>query len=481
MSSFNPVRFLNLPVSIRKEVYFHLDGNFCGAHPCPIDILYTSNNVELPVKPRCKRSKRSKKLLKYMYPVFASYLNIFEYSPQLIEKWLEYAFWLRYDCLVLDCLKVNHLYGGSLIGPLEWTYLDNELRLAYFNKASMLEVWYTFKEYKKWVIEVAAYDDLGVTHIDYIQFNIENLTSQKVDKCLFLLEQKDLLTTVSELQFGQDEEVGGEEEEQGEEDDEDDEADSDETAKFKVTSKKRTASKSLGNDSVRKNRKHLTDTSVIRTIKSTELMKNLRKISVRGEQLYELLINFHGFRDNPGKTISYIVKRRINEIQLSRTDRISRTGLADFTRWDNLQILALDRMVYVDLNKIVFPKNLKSLTMKHISQIKWWDIEENIINELKMDKKTFKSSYIREKNNSFTRFLSRNQINIMELDKSEIDQMTFFRCQALVWQSVGALNHIRLESVSKVCNGNVIVPRALFYSKRIEIFQCKEISEVMVI
>lgn len=418
-----------------------------------------------------------------MYPVFASYLNIFEYSPQLIEKWLEYAFWLRYDCLVLDCLKVNHLYGGSLIGALEWTYLDNELRLAYFNKTSMLEVWYTFKEYKKWVIEVAAYDEPDLTDINYTQFNIENLTPQKVDKCLLLLEQKDLLTTVSEIQFGQDEEIGGVEEEQGEDDNEDNEADSDETAKpkSKVTNKKRTASKSLGNDSVRKNRNQLTNMSVIRTIKSTEFMKNLRKISVRGEQLYELLINFHGFRDNPGKTISYIVKRRINEIQLSRTDQISRTGLADFTRWDNLRILVLSRMAYVDLNKIVFPKNLKSLKMEYISQIKWWEIEENIRKELNMDKKTFKSSYIREKNNRFTRFLGLSQIKIMELDKSEIDQITFFRCQALVWQSFGTLNHIRLERVSKVCNDNIIVPRALFYSKRIEIFQCEEISEVMVI
>lgn len=297
MPPFNPVRFLNLPIDIRKEVYFHLDGDFCGAHPCPIDILYTSNNVELPEKPGYKRSKRSKKLLKYMYPVFSSYLNIFEYSPQLIEKWLEYAFWLRYDSLVLDCLKVNHLYDGLLIGALEWTYLDNELRLAYFNKDSMLEVWYSFKEYKKWVIDCAAYDEFDSTDVSNIQLNIDNSTSQLVDKCLLILEQKDLFATVRELQFGQDEEVGGEE------DADDCEADSDEKIKSKstTTNKKRPASKSSysDNDRVTGKRNQLTNMSVIRTIKSMEPMKGLRKLTVRGEKLYELLIKFSWVQRKP--------------------------------------------------------------------------------------------------------------------------------------------------------------------------------------
>ncbi|CAI4048239.1 hypothetical protein SKDZ_13G2200 [Saccharomyces kudriavzevii ZP591] len=479
MPPFNPVRFLNLPIDIRKEVYFHLDGDFCGAHPCPIDILYTSNNVELPEKPGYKRSKRSKKLLKYMYPVFSSYLNIFEYSPQLIEKWLEYAFWLRYDSLVLDCLKVNHLYDGLLIGALEWTYLDNELRLAYFNKDSMLEVWYSFKEYKKWVIDCAAYDEFDSTDVSNIQLNIDNSTSQLVDKCLLILEQKDLFATVRELQFGQDEEVGGEE------DADDCEADSDEKIKSKstTTNKKRPASKSSysDNDRVTGKRNQLTNMSVIRTIKSMEPMKGLRKLTVRGEKLYELLINFHGFRENPGKTISYIVKRRIIEIQLSRMDQISRTGLADLTRWDNLQTLVLSRIAYVDLNNVVFPKNFKSLTMKRVNKIKWWNIKENILKELKLEEDYFESLYTKDNNTRFTKIFNLGRMKINELDKSEINQMTYFRCQALVWHSFGTLNHIKLQNVSEVCNNNIIVPRALFDSKRIEIFQCEKISDILVI
>ena len=479
MLSFNPIKFLTLPIDIRKEVYFHLDGNFCGAHPCSIDILYTSNDVELPGKSGYKRSKKSKKLLKYMYPVFASYLNIFEYSPPLIEKWLEYAFWLRYDCLVLDCLKVNHLYDGTLIGALEWTYLDNELRLAYFNKASMLEVWYTFKEYKKWVIDGAAYNDHSLIKVDNIQIDIDNLTPELLDKCLTLLEQKDLFASIRELKFGQDEEVEGEKD-----------VDASETVSgenFKVnstvTNKKRSAAtRSYADDGcVGAKQNQLTSVSVIRTVKSMELMKSLRKITVRGEMLYELLINFHGFRDNPGKTISYIVKRRINEIRLSRMDQISRTGLADFTRWDNLQTLVLSRIAYIDLNNIVLPKNFKSLTMKRISKIKWWNIEENILKELKLDRKTFKTLYIREDSSRFTKFLNLRQTEVKELDKSEINQITYFRCQALVWLSFQTLNHIKLQSVSEVCNNNIIVPRALFDSKRVEIYQCEKISEILVI
>ncbi|EJS42384.1 ctf13p [Saccharomyces arboricola H-6] len=477
MPSFNPVRFLDLPIDIRKEVYFHLDGDFCGAHPCPIDVLYSSNTVELPGTPGYKRSKRSKKLLKYMYPVFASHLSIFEYSPPLIEEWLEYAFWLRYDCLVLDCLKVNHLYDGSLIGALEWTYLDNELRLAYFNKASMLEVWYTFKEYKKWVIESAACYEFDSNYVSNIKFDIENLTPQTVYKCLSVLEKKDLLSTLRELQFGQDEEVR--------EEDDDDEAGSDQYAKSKSTviRKKRASPRSSHPDAdrVKGKQKQLTNMSVTSTIKMMELMKSLRKITVRGEKLYELLINFHGFRDNPGKTISYIVKRRINEIQLSRMEQISRTGLADFTRWDNLQAVILSRIAYVDLNNIVFPKNFKSLTMKRVDKIKWWNIEESILKELKLDKKIFRKLYIREDKSRFTKFLNLCQTKIKELDKSEIDQIKYFRCQALVWHSFGTLNHIKLQNISEVRNNNIIVPRALFDSKRVEIFQCEKISEVLVI
>lgn len=478
MPSFNPVRFLELPIDIRKEVYFHLDGNFCGAHPYPIDILYKSNDVELPGKPSYKRSKRSKKLLRYMYPVFATYLNIFEYSPQLIEKWLEYAFWLRYDCLVLDCFKVNHLYDGTLIDALEWTYLDNELRLAYFNKASMLEVWYTFKEYKKWVIDSVAFDELDLLNVSNIRFNIDNLTPQLVDKCLSILEQKDLFATIGEVQFGQDEEVG-------EEKDVDvSGANSDENSSPSSTikNKKRSASKRSHSDNGNVGATHnqLTSISIIRTIRSMESMKSLRKITVRGEKLYELLINFHGFRDNPGKTISYIVKRRINEIRLSRMNQISRTGLADFTRWDNLQKLVLSRVAYIDLNSIVFPKNFKSLTMKRVSKIKWWNIEENILKELKVDKRTFKSLYIKEDDSKFTKFFNLRHTRIKELDKSEINQITYLRCQAIVWLSFRTLNHIKLQNVSEVFN-NIIVPRALFDSKRVEIYRCEKISQVLVI
>ena len=56
----------------------------------------------------------------------------------------------------------------------------------------------------------------------------------------------------------------------------------------------------------------------------------------------------------------------------------------------------LSRIAYIDLNGIVFPKNFKSLTIKHVRKIRWWNIEENILKELKVNKKTFKSLYIKE-------------------------------------------------------------------------------------
>lgn len=77
-------------------------------------------------------------------------------------------------------------------------------------------------------------------------------------------------------------------------------------------------------------------------------------------------------------------------------------------------------------------------------------------------------------------FFNLRHTRIKELDKSEINQITYLRCQAIVWLSFRTLNHIKLQNVSEVFN-NIIVPRALFDSKRVEIYRCEKISQVLVI
>lgn len=424
--------FFGLPIDIRRQVYYHLDGNFCKIAPAPVQHLYIDEVIQLSPKTEA-RSKRQELLFKRYYELFSPYLNIFDYSPSLFDQWLEYSLWLRYDAIVLDCMRINHSYGGSLIGHLDWIYLDDRPRLAYF-KNCMLMVWYTLREYARWIIKEEI-DDEEADNLNLFGLNLEYLNLDMVKKILNSMKFNDYVMLLSEVFFDQEDE---------------DESD-------------------LGEDKMDIDEMSypMNDLKGIEVIKDLDTMKNLAKISVRGAPLFEALINFHGVRDNPGKTISYMVKKRIMQLELWQISDPSKTGLADFTRWENLRDLRLIKVRSVDLNKFVLPKLCQILILKQVTVMRWWDVESKI-NELIEGKTTI------TKLDDFT--------NERRLDQKTMDPSEIMQCRSIVWQSLKNLNFLKLQNVSEIYGGKIVVPNALYNNRRIQIFPSTSmVNEIIIV
>lgn len=414
------VLLLELPIDIRRQIYYHLDGNFCKIAPAPVQQLYFNDAVLLDSKPE-RRSKKQKVLYKRYHRLFSQYLSIFDYMPSLFDQWLEYSLWLRYDAIVLDCLRLNHAYDGSLMSHLDWIYLDDRPRLAFF-KNCMLMVWYTLREYSRWIVKEESNEE-ETDSIDFFGLNLEYLDLVTVKKILNSMKHNDLFMLLSEVFFDQEDEEDSSEM--------DDKIETDEVS-FPMD-----------------------DLKGIEVINSMEYMKNLSKISVRGSHLYEALINFHGVRDNPGKTISYVVKKRVMRLELWQISDLSKTGLADFTRWENIRDLRLIKIGLVDLNKIVIPELCQVLVLKQVSVVIWWNLEP-IINGL------IKGRNILTKLNKFT--------NLKCLDQKAMDPDEIMQCRSVVWQTFKRLNYLKLQDVTKISGRKIVVPHALYNNKRIQIF-----------
>ncbi|QLG72620.1 hypothetical protein HG535_0D03280 [Zygotorulaspora mrakii] len=407
--------FLQLPVDIRCLVYFQLDGEFTLAGPQCIEKLYAAETVQV-LTGLYKRTKYQKLIHKELYHWFSQYLDIFEYSPALIDKWLEYSLWLRYDGIVLDSLRLNHVYGGELLGQIDCVELGNKLRLAYF-KDSMIQLWYTYREYVRWIANIGTEMD-----IDYVRVNLENYTSAKLDTLLHDLKQNEMLPFINCILL-------------------EDEKEDDLSMKYH---------QDLDEDSPYQ----LTDVSVISIIKNMESMKNLIEIGVRGYHLYETLINMHGVRDNPGKTINYIVRSRIKKINLTQ---IPKLGLCDLTRWENLRELTLINVQEINLNMLVIPSKCQVLNVRKVNTLNWWlllDAIEARIQENHFQKWKNDSPY------GYTTLKRINNSSIDDLDKIE-------ECKTLVFNALGSLNLIRIQDVQQIKGNKIVVPSNLYDNKRI--------------
>ncbi|QLQ78146.1 hypothetical protein HG537_0A03930 [Torulaspora globosa] len=424
--------FLALPVDIRVRVYYHLDGNFNSVTPDPIEQLYCDKIIKLAPQAQEDRNSGQKLLRKKLYGIFARYLNIFDYSPLLIDRWLEYALWLRYDSIVLDCMRLNHAYGGALIGQMDWIYLDGRLRLGYF-KNCMLVVWYTLREYARWIIREETQEE-DLDGISFFRLNVEYSSLDLLKRIFNSMRNNDLFLLLSEVFL----------EEDGE-----------------------TDLPALVDDDNDQIAYPIEDLKVIELLGKIELMKNLNKISVRGDRLFEALINFHGVRDNPGRTISYMVRKRIMRLELWQLNEPARSGLADFTKWENLRELRFVNINTIDLNKLVIPNVCKMILLDRVSEVVWWDLETKISSVIE-------GSTITRKLNGTTklRFLDRNSLKSDNLGQ----------CQSIVWQAFKHLNFLKLQNVTKVRGGKIVIPCALYNNKRILVFPTTScINEIIVI
>lgn len=420
--------FLGLPINIRKLVYFHLDGKFVDLGPDISQNLYFTNVIKLPAE-RYEPSKYQERLRRRSYRIFEPYLSLFDYSLSLVDEWLEYSLWLRYDCIILDCMRLNHLYGGELIGPINLIYLDGRVRLAYFDKNYMLWNWYTYGEYARWIDEENDQIDLS-----YLKLNLEYLSHDLMIRILREMQRDQLLDFINQIQF--------EQEDQEDDPKKFDNQDDFETASYRIK-----------------------DPTVTQVIQSIESMKGLRSLIFRGDQLYEGLVNFHGFRDNPGKTINYIAKRRILYMQILQTESLSKTGLADFTRWENLRELALVGVHEIDLNKTLLPPNCRLLTIRGVQMLHWWDVVDSI--EQRIGK-------------CYTTQVRYN-VSHRILDPQSIETETFSQCQIIVKENFQHLNFMKLQDIYEIKGRKIVVPRSLFYNKRILLTGKKGFDQIIIV
>ncbi|CAR29203.1 ZYRO0G03102p [Zygosaccharomyces rouxii] len=406
--------FLGLPIDIRKQVYFHLDGQFVDLGPDIVQGLYFADVIKLPAEPY-KPSRHQQLLRKRLYSIFEPYLNIFDYVPSLVDRWLEYSLWLRYDCIVLDCMRLNHLYEGELIGPINLIYLDGRVRVSFFDKNYMLWNWYTYREYAKWID-----DENDQIELTYLKLNLEYLRYDLVARILHDMQRDKVLDFVNQIQFEQEDE----DDEPIEIDDQDDF----ETASYRIK-----------------------DPTVIKVIQTMDLMKGLQRLIFRGDRLYESLVNFHGVRDNPGKTINYMAKKRIVFLQLLQAGSLCKTGVADFTRWENLRELKLVRVGEIDFNKMLLPPNCRLLTVRGAQTLYWWDVVDRIEQMV---------------GDCYTSEVHGNVCH-RTLDPKSMNIETFFQCQIIVKDSFQHLNFIKLQDIYELKGRKIVVPRSLFYNKRI--------------
>lgn len=453
--TFNIIRFLDLPLEIRKSVYYHLDGIFTDSNPPKVAELYNSDIIELPqVRKEYGSKKRKhyfKALVKRYYPIFRQYLHNFQYSPFLIETWLEYSQWLRYDAIVLDCLRLNHLYDGSLIGPLDWIILDGRPKVAFFNDLLMLQVWYSFQEFRTLVLQ-SDKDDASIEKAHYMRLSLENQDHNGLRLLFLKFKETGRFNMISEVFLG--------------------------NGNFTSTinhaksfndsieiSAKRIRTPDTEQIVTREERHQIPeDDSILLLIENLDNMKALSKIGVRGPSLFEAILNTHGVRDNPGQTISYLTRRQIKSMLISQVGNPSATGIADFNKWVNLKEIILENCGTIDLNTFVIPPNVIRLIIRNARRLHWWNFDsiEDII------KYHSSEALIEYKLKS----LRLSEPRCFELDKTNVPLETQKLIRNIVWTSLGALNFICMSDILNTSKKNIFVPKSLYADRRILIFGC---------
>lgn len=448
------VKFLELPVDIRKEVYYHLSYNFGNVNPQASEKLYTSDNVQLVDIKKEKRGN-DKSVLRVFRSIFKPYFFMFDHTPSILERWVEYSLWLRYDSITLDCLRLNHTYQGELLGPLDWIYLDKKLRISYFDTNGMLQVWYTSKEFNRWIINGNPYSDSNDA-LGYFRFSFEYISAKDIGRSINVFKKKDNFQDISQILF---------DEEDNEEDD------------LKLLSNEdEDNTKILYQDKIYKNQ--LADPTLTDVIKVLDNMKNLRKLYVRNDTLYQTLINLQGARDNPGRTISHTCRKRINEIDIRRVHNITSTKSAVFSKWNNLRKLTLNHIGNIDFNKIILPPSCKELVVNHSTSVKWWDIKDQITMLFPKDQR--RNLWIAYHNRKNKGPKSRN-INYYKLNKGILDPDAVLRAKVMMKEKFKPLNYIKLQNILDMVDSYVIVPSNIFFTNRIKIFSSESITDVYIV
>lgn len=464
---FDVETFLKLPTDIRKYVYYHLDGSLISIKP------YAYQEVEF----LSKRQKRRKKVLyNFMYPVFKPYLKNFIYDSNFIYKWLELALWFRYDSIVLDCLRLNQLYEGTLLGPIDIITLDGHLQFAFFDKEqSFLQVWYSKRDYQNMVMNrYFAYDKYKPdTDCNFIRLNLEVLPESMITATLTNLLKKQYFLFINHIEFAE-EKINYLQDLYRDEEEDDDEEDNKIVQNNSSKGRKRKLLNNSTNNSNNKRGKFSVSSHIQMVVNNIKSMRNIQVISCHGNDLFKHLIDGNAFSNRNLKSIPSVVKKKIPTLQLYQISNITRSNIVDVSMWESLKTIVLSNVNKVDLNMLILPQSCVSLTINHVKVCKWWDFESHI-NRLCGEK--FKTIEIKKKVD-----IERDpRIMKLELiDEDSMDPELLLNCQKLFWKNLPEITEIIFSSVSIFASDHMIIlPRTLYLNERIRFYNCGEISEIL--
>lgn len=469
---FNVETFLKLPTDIRKHVYYHLNGSLISIKPDAYE------EVEFLTK---RQKRRRKVLYNFMYPVFKPYLKNFKYDSEFIYKWLELALWFRYDSIVLDCLRLNQLYEGTLLGPIDIITLDGHLQFAFFDKEqSFLQVWYSKRDYQNMIMnQYFAYDKYKPeTDCNFIRLNLEILSKSMVTATLANLLKKQYLLFINHIEFAE-ESAHRQQSSYYDDDNAFDYDDSDEEDNNLIKNNNSKGRKRRISDYNTKNNKKgkiLISSHIQMIVNNIKSMRNIQVISCHGNNLFKHLIDGNAFSNRNLKSIPSVVKKKIPTLQLYQINNITRSNIVDVSMWESLKTIVLSNIDKVDLNMLILPHSCISLTIKHVKVCKWWDFESRI-NRLCGGK--FKTVELKKDKNSS----EDSRISKLELvDESSMAPELIFDCQKLFWKNLPEITEIIFYNVSIFSPDHMIIlPRTLYLNQRIRFYNCGQIDGMLLL
>ncbi|SCU94695.1 LADA_0G10418g1_1 [Lachancea dasiensis] len=313
-SIWDPLKFLEQPILLRKCVYWHLDSEWTNLKPPSTYDLFTGTFPENERTMRRANPKHLDKLRKRL----GWFFELYSYLPNLVDSWLAYAECLRYDCVALDYLRMNRELQGSL-SLLQWVLVGGQLQLGLFSTTGLLQLWLSVDEYQQ-LIDTEFMPSTCV--------NLEHLAEGELRELNDQLQKLELKDTVQQVTFYQEEE--------------------------KCESKE-----------------------TLELIATLESFKSLKTLKVTNDRLFERLVNFHGFRDFPGHTVGYLVKNRVMELELDRCGSLGTPeNIADLTRWETVGKITLNNLDTLDLNHFSLPPGCRWLQLNNIRVVKWWDLKQ---------------------------------------------------------------------------------------------------------
>ncbi|CEP60932.1 Ctf13p LALA0_S02e02960g [Lachancea lanzarotensis] len=381
---FNVLEFLQQPITLRKCVYQHLNSQLTNLKPPATYELFTST-----LTPTRRKSSRSRGLRKKL----ERFAELYSYVPDFVDSWLEYVTCLRYDCIVLDYLRVNRELESTLT-QLYWIFISGHPKLGFFSPEGLLQYWCSLEEYRD-----SVDSDLNLLSTVVNMEHINGKELQELDGYLDRTGRKDL---VHQVRFYQDEEA-------------------------------------------------LESAEVLDLIAMLESLKSLQAVTVTSQSLFERVVNFHGFRDHPGHTVGFAVKKRVKTLELSRcASRDLRLSMVNLSRWEAVEKVTFTFLEELDLNQVILPPHCVWLRLQSIKSLKWWNAQE-IRTKLPIGSKSFGKS----------------------MDSSEL-----YICKALLWDILHHIHRVQLIDVGKI-EPAPILPLSLFNNGQVQCSGTNDASQVI--